>query len=127
MSLTHNHNDFEITESLAVPRVLDHDDFEDNPSVAGPVTDSEIPSFMGHVGLGDVQHMPVSLSYPIYSLLLFTDKYHPRCRESNAHVVPRGASSSGCFQGSIALAAINPARLSQVRDSSSLKRSTADI
>ena len=111
MSLTYNHDDVEATESFETPRNLDHDDFEDNQSFEGPATDPYTSTFVLRAGLGDTHQMPVSLSHPVHGLSMFADRCHPRCRASNAHAVPRGASSSGSFPASIARAATSRARL----------------
>ena len=109
MSSTHNGNDFEVTESFEDPRILG-DDYEGIQPVLGSVTDFDIPTFVPHTSMGDVQHLPVGLAYLLHDLLLLADTRHPRCRASNAPVVPRGASSSGCSPASIVLVAISPAR-----------------
>ena len=69
MSSTYDRNDFETSESFETPRILHHDDFEDNGFVARPVMDSESPAYILHAGLGGVHHMPVSLMFDSWSLL----------------------------------------------------------
>ncbi|CAD6573922.1 MAG: hypothetical protein ASARMPREDX12_006318 [Alectoria sarmentosa] len=60
MSFNHYHDDFKATESFEMPRILEHDDFEDNHSVKGPVTDPEVPTFVLRAGLDDARgHMPM--------------------------------------------------------------------
>lgn len=69
MSFTQNNNDFEATDSFEMPRILDHDDFEDNQPFEGPVANSDAPTLVSRVGLGDPRgHMPVSLSHVSYGL-----------------------------------------------------------
>ena len=111
MSFNYYHNDPETSESFETLRILDRDDSEDSESAVGPVTEPDGPRFDFHAGLGGGHHMPVSLPCLIQSRSLLAKRYHPRCRASDAHVVPRGALSSGCSLASIALVAINPARL----------------
>lgn len=79
MSFTHNHDNFEATEPLGIPRFLD--DFEDNGSLEGPMTEPDVLRFVRRVGLSDPHgHMPVSLSHLITVLLSLVDRCHPRCR-----------------------------------------------
>ena len=81
MSFTYNHDDLEVTDSFATPRLPDHDDIEDTQSFEGPVTDPDVPTFVHHVGLGDpIGHMPVSLSQPVYGLSPLANMYQSRCR-----------------------------------------------
>lgn len=116
MPFIHNHNDNGVTESFETFRILDHDDVEDTLSVAEPTTDSDIPAFLSHAGLGDVRHLPVSPSYLVHGVFLLADSCHPRCRASDAPAAPSAASNSGCSPESIALVAISPARLRKVRE-----------
>ena len=112
MSSTYYHNDPEASESFENPRVLNRgDDSEYNHLVVGPVTEPDSAILDLEAGLDGIHQMPVSLPYLIFGLFLLANGWHPRCRASNAHVVLRGASISGCSLASIALAAINPARL----------------
>ena len=108
MSFTRNVNNFGGMDS---PRTLDHDGVEDNGSVAGRVTDSDIPPFSIRAGSGYVEKLPVRLAVFTGHLILSANDCHPRCRVSDAHVARRGVSSSGCSPASIALVAISPARL----------------
>ena len=117
MPFIHNHNDNGVTESFETFRILDHGDVEDALSVAAEATtDSDIPSFLSHAGLGDVSHLPVSSSYLVLGVFLLVLIVDSRCRVSNAHGAPSAASNSGCSPESIALVATSPARLRQVRE-----------
>lgn len=63
MSFTHNHDNFEATEPLGIPRFLD--DFEDNGSLEGPMTEPDVLRFVRRVGLSDPHgHMPVPSKMP---------------------------------------------------------------
>lgn len=81
MSFTYTHDDLDVTDSFATPRLPDHDEIEDTQSFEGPITDPDVPTFVHRVGLGDpIVHMPVSLSQPIYGLFPLANRYQSRCR-----------------------------------------------
>lgn len=111
MSSTYYHNDPESSESFENPRILNPNDSEYNHFVVRAVTEPDGAILDLEAGLDGIHQMPVSLPYLIFGLFLLANRWHARCPASNAPAVLRGESINGCSLASIALAAINPARL----------------